>query len=257
MLTSERNGGVLTLTIDRPEVRNALSGELMSQIDDAMRAAEADAGVRVVVVTGRGSAFSAGADLTYMRKVQAAGAEGNRKDALEMGGLFHRIASFPKPVVARVNGPAIGGGVGLMAACDVVVAASSAFFAFSEVRLGLVPAVISPFCIRRLGAATARRLFLTGQRIDAAEAARLGLVDEVVAAEGLDAKVGEVVAELRKGGPCAQREAKELVDAVCELPLDRALEHTAALIARLRASEEAQEGMRAFLEKTPASWTKN
>lgn len=149
-----------------------------------------DPSVRALVVTGAGSAFSAGADLKMMRAMADADTERNRRDALEMGELFHKVASFPRPVVARVNGPAIGGGVGLMAACDIVIAADSAVFAFSEVRLGIVPAIISPFCIRRLGPCVARRLFLTGERIDAREAWRLGLVDEVVAAADLDAAIG-------------------------------------------------------------------
>jgi methylglutaconyl-CoA hydratase len=250
----EADGPVLRVTLARPEVRNALNDTVMRSIAEALDRAQSDAAIRMVVVTGEGKAFSAGADLEFMRKIALGGPEANKADAREMGGLFHRISESPKPVIARVNGPAIGGGVGLMAACDIVVASSDAFFQFSEVRLGLVPAVISPFCVRRMGAATARRLFLTGERFAAADAARYGLVDRVVGPEDLDKIVGEMCDHLRQAGPLALVEAKKLVDAVSNLPPRDVLSYTAECIARLRASDEAQEGMKAFLEKRPASW---
>lgn len=251
-VTVER--GTARIALARPEVRNALNDEVMRRIAEALDRVEADAAVRAVVFTGEGKAFSAGADLEYMRKIALGGAEANKSDAMAMGSLFHRIAEFERPVIGRVNGPAIGGGVGLVAACDIVVAADSAFFQFSEVRLGLVPAVISPFCIRRIGAAAARRLFLTGERIDAQEAAYIGLVDRVVPADRLDSAVDEVLSNVLQGGPGALAEAKKLVSAVSNLPPLDVLSYTAECIARLRAGDEAQEGMRAFLEKRPASW---
>jgi methylglutaconyl-CoA hydratase len=228
----------------------------MREIAGALDRAQGDDSVRAVVVTGQGKAFSAGADLEFMRKVALGGPEANKRDAREMGALFHRISECPKPVIARVNGPAIGGGVGLMAACDIVVASAEAFFQFSEVRLGLVPAVISPFCVRRMGAATARRLFLTGERIGAADALRYGLVDHMVDAADLDKVVEDTCAQLLAGGPLALAEAKKLIDAVSNLPPRDVLSYTAECIARLRASDEAQEGMKAFLEKRPASWSR-
>ncbi len=254
MIEISRRNGVATVTLARPEVRNALNDEVMDRIDAALVELREDEDVRVVVLTGAGKAFSAGADLNFMRKVATADRDQNERDALRMGGLFHRLAGFEKPVVARVNGPALGGGVGLVVSCDIVVAAASAFFAFSEVRLGLVPAVISPFCVRRLGPATARRLFLTGERFDAREAWRLGLVDLVVEDSELDAGVGRVTDMLRAGGPAALAEAKKLVDVVSNREPQDALAYTASCIARLRASEEAQEGMRAFLEKRKPTW---
>jgi methylglutaconyl-CoA hydratase len=246
--------GVGRITLDRPEIRNALSGALMRSVVDALGRFEGDSSVRAIVVTGRGKAFSAGADLAEMRKAAEGGQDANRRDALELGRMFHRIAAFPKPVVARVNGPAIGGGVGLMAACDVVVAARSAFFQFSEVRLGLVPAVISPFCIARLGAATARRLFLTGERFNADDALRYGLVDVVGDDAALDDAVRTVTDQLLLAGPTALAEAKALISKVVALKPAEALTETAAIIARLRASAEAHDGMTAFLSKSPPPW---
>lgn len=250
----EVKDGLGWITLDRPEVRNALSGELMESIGQAVETFEADPGVRALVIAGAGPAFCAGADLRSMRDSRDSAEDANRADAKRMGGLFHRVASCRKPVLARVHGPAIGGGVGLMAACDIVVAAEGTRFQFSEVRLGIVPAVISPFCIRRLGVTVARRLFLTGEAIDARTALAYGLVD-IVAADGeIDAAVSRVCSDLGKAGPNALIAAKALVDEVSRLGIDGALDYTADLIARLRVSDEAVEGMTAFLEKRPASW---
>jgi methylglutaconyl-CoA hydratase len=254
MLAVEVHGAVGYLTIDRPDVRNALGPEVVAALAAGLDRIESDAAVRAVVLTGAGKVFSAGADLSSMRRQGAADAEDNRRNALEMGSLFHRIYDFPKPVVARVPGPAIGGGVGLMTACDVIVAVESAFFSFSEVRLGIVPALISPFCIRRLGVAKARKLFLTGEKITAPVARELGLVDEVTAEADLDDGVNRVLDALLQGAPGALAAAKNLVNEVAHLSPTAALPFTADLLARLRASEEAREGMTAFLEKRPPSW---
>lgn len=252
----ENRNGIGWITLDRPEVRNALNAEVMEGIGDAVADFEADPSVRALVLAGQGKAFCAGADLRGMRSSRESGDEANRADARRMGGLFHRVASCAKPVIARVHGPAIGGGVGLMAACDIVIAAASTRFQFSEVRLGVVPAVISPFCIRRLGPVTATRLFLTGEPIDAAEALARGLVDVVAADADLDEAVARVCADLGKGGPTALIEAKKLVATVAAMNGDEALDYTAELIARLRVSDEAVEGMTAFLEKRPAAWSR-
>jgi len=254
MIETEVRDGLGWVTLSRPEVRNALSGELMEAIGAAIDAHSADPAVRALVITGAGSAFCAGADLRSMSTARAAGDDDNRSDAHRMGSLFHRVAGCKKPVLARVNGPAIGGGVGLMAACDIVVASEKTRFQFSEVRLGIVPAVISPFCIRRLGATVAKRLFMTGEPIDARQALAYGLVD-LVAAEGeLDAAVARVSDDLRKAGPAALVAAKELVGTVCRLGIDASLDYTAEVIARLRVSDEAAEGFSAFLEKRPPKW---
>lgn len=252
----ENREGLGWITLDRPEVRNALSGELMEAIGEAVDACEADESVRALVIAGAGPAFCAGADLRSMRSSRDSSDDANRADARRMGGLFHRVASCRKPVLARVHGPAIGGGVGLMAACDIVIAAAGTRFQFSEVRLGIVPAVISPFCIRRLGPVVARRLFLTGEAIDANTALGYGLVDIVAPDDGIDAAVAKVCSDLGKAGPKALVAAKQLVETVTQLEADAALDYTADLIARLRVSDEAAEGMTAFLEKRPAAWVK-
>ena len=254
MLDVQIRGAVGYITIDRPEVRNALGPEVVAALAAGLDRMEADAAVRAVVLTGSGKVFSAGADLSSMRKQGAAGADDNRSNALEMGRLFHRIYDFPKPVVARVPGPAIGGGVGLMTACDVIVAVETAFFSFSEVRLGIVPALISPFCIRRLGVARARRLFLTGEKILAPAARELGLVDDVTGDADLDAGVNRVLDALLQGAPGALAAAKSLVSQVAVMAPADALPFTADLLAKLRASDEAREGMTAFLEKRAPSW---
>jgi methylglutaconyl-CoA hydratase len=247
MLRLERRDGVATLTLDRPEVGNALDDAVVARLGDALAECAADSGVRVVVVTGAGRIFSAGADLRWMRRMRDAGAAENVDDARRTQRLFAAVAELPKPVVARVNGPARGGGVGLLAAADVVVAAAEAHFAFSEVRLGIVPAMIAPFVVARLGPARARRLFLTAETFTAADALAWGLVDRVAPGADLDAAVAAVVADLVKGGPGALTEVKRLIR-------DLASTDTAELIARLRAGEEGQEGMAAFLEKRPPRW---
>ncbi len=255
VVTRELDGGVLTLMLNRPEVGNALSPELVGAMEQALAEAASDPAVRVVVVTGAGKHFSAGADLNYMRSMRGAGHEANVADALRTQRLFAGLAELPKPVVARVHGASRGGGAGLVAAADVVVAANSASFSFTEVRLGIVPALISPFVIARIGAARARRLFLTAETFDATLACAFGLVDHAVPDEELDRTVATVCRELARGGPGALAETKRLVRAVVATPPAGVGALTAEWIARLRAGEEGQEGMAAFLEKRPPRWT--
>jgi len=254
MLRTERDGPVATLTLDRPEVGNAIDDTLIAQFADALAACGRDAAVRVVVVTGAGRVFSAGADLRWMRRMRDAGAAANVEDARRTQRLFAAIAELPRPVVARVNGPARGGGVGLLAAADVVVASAESHFAFTEVRVGIVPATIAPFVIARVGAARARRLFCTGETFGAADAAAWGLVDRVVPPAELDAAVAAVVADLLKGAPGALAAAKQLVRDVGSAEPRAVASLTAELIATLRAADEGQEGMAAFLEKRPPRW---
>ena len=253
-LRIEREGDVLTLVLDRPEVRNALDEELIGALTHALREDAAAEGVRVVVLRGEGKVFCAGADLAYMRRLADAAEEANLSDARRLGALFTAISSCPRPVIARVHGAAIGGGVGLVAAADLVVAAEGTKFGFTEVRLGIVPGVISPFAVRRLGPAVARRLFLTGEIFPAEEALRHGLVDEVHGADDLDGAVGAAVDRLRVGGPRAQAAVKRLVDEIAALPLEVAVEHTPEHIARQRATAEAREGFAAFFEKRRPAW---
>jgi len=254
MLGRELHGGVLRLMLNRPEVGNALSPELIGALEEVLAAAAGDAAVRVVVVTGAGKHFSAGADLNYMRSMRDADPAANVADAKRTQALFATLADLPKPVVARVQGAARGGGAGLVAAADVVVAANTASFQFTEVRLGIVPALISPFVLGRLGEARARRLFLTGERFDAEQAEAWGLVDHAVPDDQLDARVAAVCEELVAGAPGALVEVKRLVRAVAAAPRDTVGDLTAEWIARLRAGDEGQEGMAAFLEKRKARW---
>jgi methylglutaconyl-CoA hydratase len=254
MITREQEGGVLTLMLNRPEVGNALSPEIVTAMEEALAVATSDASVRVVVVTGAGKHFSAGADLNYMKSMRGAGHEANVADALRTQRLFAGLADLPKPVVARVHGAARGGGVGLVAAADVVVASNAATFAFTEVRLGIIPAMISPFVVERLGPALSRRLFLTAETFDAQQGEAWGLVDHAVPDEELDAAVARVCQDLVRGGPGALAETKKLVRALRATAPDGVAMLTADWIARLRAGEEGQEGMTAFLEKRPPRW---
>jgi methylglutaconyl-CoA hydratase len=254
MIRTARHDGVARVSLDRPDLRNAIDDRLIRALREALEALEADPAVRAVVLTGEGTAFSAGANLNWMRRMRAAGYEENLRDAEEAGALFHLVHALPKPVVARVNGPAVGGGVGLVAACDVAIASREARFSVAEVRLGIVPALIAPYVVARIGAARARTLFLTGETVGADEALRLGLVDRVAAPAALDAAVAEVTAQLLQGGAAAQAAAKELVARAAAGPTPEVRRYTAELIARIRVGPEAREGIDAFLEKRPPAW---
>jgi methylglutaconyl-CoA hydratase len=253
----DRHGDILNVFLNRPEARNALSGELLAQLTEAFREASEDPSVRAVVLGGEGKDFCAGADLTEMKALGAAGAEKNRADAERLGATYRAIHSFPRPVVGRVQGNVFGGGVGLVAACDIAIVAADARLAFSEVRLGIIPAVISPYVVRRIGAGMTRRLFLTGERFDGARAAEIGLATRAVSGAELDTAVGEVVEMILQGSPDAQRRIKLLVDTVSERELEEACALTPQFIADARASEEGQEGLRAFVEKRRPSWVPN
>jgi methylglutaconyl-CoA hydratase len=251
--------GIATLTLDRPEARNALSAALVAALADALGALSRDASVRAIVLTGAGSAFCAGADIGEMRAAGEAPVEQNEADSRRFAGMLEALERQPQPTLAVVNGAAFGGAVGLIAACDVAVAAAGARFALSEVRLGLVPAMISPYVIRAIGARQARRWFLTGEVMDAAAAERIGLVHATAADDALSAAAAGIVGALLAGGPGAQREIKELLRHATgrSEPADAAmLADTARWIARVRAGEEAREGLGAFLERRKASWNR-
>jgi len=242
------------VTLNRPEVRNAFHAELIRELTDCFRALGHDESVRAIVLAGAGKVFCAGADANWMRASVEYTPEENYRDALRMAEMLQVIDECPVPVIARVQGAALGGGVGLIAACDIVVAADDALFAFSEVRLGIVPAVISSFVLRKIGVSHARRYFLTGERFSARRAQEIGLVHEVIPPEELDAAVEQILGEILKNGPRAVREAKALIRRLPTIPPEKVREHCAETIARLRASEEGQEGLRAFLEKRPPRW---
>ncbi len=254
MLDVERRGEVAYLTLERPEVGNALNPELATRMVDALDGLARETDLRAVVITGAGTVFCAGADLNWMRRMRGASFEANLQDARQAGRLFAACFRFPRPVIARVNGPARGGGVGIVAACDFAVSAAEAHFAFSEVRLGLVPAVIAPYVVRKLGPAAACRVFLTGETFDAAEAKALGLVDRVVPRAELDEAVEQCLRVLHQCGPQALGSVKELVREVDPMDIDRLLDRTAEILARVRAGEEACEGMAAFFEKRRPRW---
>jgi methylglutaconyl-CoA hydratase len=251
----ERRGAVAWVWLNRPTLHNALNEQLVRELTRVFRALGSDAGVRVIVLSGRGKSFCAGADIEEMKRQGAAGMAENRDNARELADLFHAIASSPKPTIARVNGAAIGGGLGLVSACDIAIAASDAKFAASEVRLGLIPATIGPYVVRAVGARWARRLFQTGERITAAQAEKIGLVHEVVEPDGLDARVDAIANDLMAGAPLAQAAAKDLIDSVAARPITAELiEYTAERIAVIRARDEAKEGLGAFIEKRKPGW---
>jgi len=257
LLTTIDQRGVARLTMNRPKLRNAFNGELVGEICDAMGRLNGNGDVRVVVLTGAGTAFSAGADLNMMKQAADFSAAENKDDARRLAHMLTSIYECAKPTIALVNGPALGGGVGLVAACDIAIAAESAFFALSEVRLGLIPAVISPFVIRAIGPRQARRYFVSGERMDGETARRLGLVHMAAMQEQLEATLDGVIDDLLAGGPDAQREAKALIRSVSFSPINDALmEETAGWIARTRASKEGKEGISAFLEKRKPNWVK-
>lgn len=252
-----REGSVARLTLDRAGVHNAFDDALIAELTAALREVDADASVRAVVLTGAGSTFSAGADLNWMRGMAAASEAQNREDSLGLATLMRTLNFLGKPTIARVNGSAYGGGVGLVSCCDIAIGVEGAKFSLSEVKLGLVPAVISPYVIAAIGARQARRLFITAEVIDATEAARIGLLHECVANGELDEAVERALHWLGKGGPIAQREAKQLALSMSGATEEEALRldaGNAALIARLRVSAEGQAGLSAFLDKRPPAW---
>jgi methylglutaconyl-CoA hydratase len=247
--------GIARLTLDRADKHNAFDDVVIRELTAELARLESDPGTRLVILTGAGPSFSAGADLGWMRRMAGYGERENRADALGLAALMQALDGLGKPTIARINGPAYGGGVGLIACCDIAIAASDARFAFTEVRLGLAPAVISPYVIAAIGARQARRLFATGETFDAARAQAIGLVHAVVDPAVLDTAVDAVAAELLQGGPSAQREIKQLVAMVARGDAGADLHaRTAELIARLRASPEGQEGLSAFLDKRAPGW---
>lgn len=247
--------GVARLTLARPERRNAFDDALIAELTDALEDLAGDRGVRAVVLAAEGTSFSAGADLDWMRRVAGYGEAENLDDARRLAALMQTLNGLGKPTLALVQGPAIGGGVGLVACCDIAIAAHEAFFALSEVRLGLVPAVIAPHLAAAIGERALRRYALTGERFSAEEAMRLGLVHQVVPAKKLEDCGRTVLEALATGGPAAQSACKDLIFAVARRPIDSELmDDTARRIARIRVSDEGQEGIAAFLEKRAPRW---
>lgn len=247
-------GKIATVTIRRPEVHNAFNEQLVRDLLAVFSDIRTDEHLHGVILTGEGRSFSAGADLNLMKAAATFTEEDNVQDALRLADLLRAINTFPCPIIARVNGTAMGGGVGLVAVCDIAIAAESARFAFSEVKLGIAPAVISPFVVRKIGETNARVLFVTGERFSATRALAIGLVHAVVSLEGLDESVEKAVNELLSSAPQAIRVCKTLAMNVGQMSDKDAREYTAATIARLRVGEEGQEGLSAFLEGRQPAW---
>jgi methylglutaconyl-CoA hydratase len=245
---------IATVTLRRAEVHNAFNAQLLEDLKAAFTDLGTDGRLHAVVLTGDGPSFSAGADINVMKEAVTFTQEQNLDDALRLADLFDTINTFPCPVVARVNGTAMGGGVGLIAVCDIVIAAESARFAFSEVKLGIAPAVISPYVVRKIGETNARVLFVTGERFSANRAKEIGLIHSVVPLEALDDAVGKALQELLSSAPQAIRACKALALNVGHMDHDTARQYTAKTIAALRVSEEGQEGLRSFLEKRKPAW---
>ncbi|HET7557317.1 MAG TPA: enoyl-CoA hydratase-related protein [Rhodanobacteraceae bacterium] len=252
-----RRGALAEITLNRPQVHNAFDDALVANLQAALDEVAGEHSVRFVVLTGAGRSFSAGADLNWMRGMAQASETENRADSWKLATLMRTLNFLSKPTIARVNGAAYGGGVGLVACCDVAIGVQGAKFSLSEVKLGLVPAVISPYVIAAIGARHARRLFVSGEVFEAEHAAKIGLLHEAVAPEELDAAIDRVVHFLSKGGPLAQREAKHLALRASGMTPEGAAamdERNAELIARLRVSEEGQHGLSAFLDKRAPRW---
>jgi methylglutaconyl-CoA hydratase len=254
MVTVARDGGVARVTLNRPEKRNAFDPEMIAAVRATFDGFAHDVALRVVVVAGAGPVFCGGADINYMQASLAWTPEQNQDDSLRLAGMMHAVNACPVPVIARVHGVALGGGAGAIAACDRVVAADDTKFGFTEVKLGIVPAVISPFVIAKIGETHARALFTTGERFDAARALHIGLVHDVVPSANLDAAIQAIVAEVLSAGPSATRLAKEIALNVGRLAPADVGAWTARRLASQRTSEEGQEGLRAFLEKRDPSW---
>jgi methylglutaconyl-CoA hydratase len=248
--------GIARVTLDRPAVHNAFDDALIAELTAAFRSLDGDDRVRVIVLAGTGKSFSAGGDLNWMKRMAGYGMAENLRDAEGLGALMSSLDRLAKPTVGLVQGAAYGGGVGLVACCDIAIAASSAKFCLSEVKLGLIPAVISPYVVRAMGARAARRYFLTAEVFDAETARRLGLVHEVAPADGLEAAAAPIVDALLAAGPHAQAAAKARIARVAGAPIDDALvADTARRIAEIRATDEGREGVGAFLEKRKPRWT--
>jgi len=246
---------VAVVTLNRPEVRNAFNETLIRELTEALRALASDETVRAVVLLGAGESFCAGADLNWMRKMAAFSPAQNLADAKALTMMLATLNDMPQPTIARVHGSAFGGGVGIVACCDIAIGAHDVTFALSEAKLGLIPAAISPYVIEAIGARAARRYFLTAERFTAAEAFRLGLLHDLAVPAELDAKVNELLGFLVTAGPRAQAEAKRLIRAVAHRPISgEVVIDTARRIARVRATPEAREGVAAFLAKRRAAW---
>lgn len=251
----EMRDSIALLVMSRPEVHNAFNAALIRDMTDALIELDRDDSVRAVVLMAAGTSFCAGADLNWMRETATYTQARNIADARALARLLSTLDGLSKPTIARVHGPAYGGGVGLVACCDIAIATQDALFAFSEAKLGIIPATISPYVVEAIGARHARRYFVTGERFTAAEAYRIGLVHDLAVPDELDARIDEILGALLRAGPLAQTACKALIRAVSHRPIDEGvIDDTAKIIAKVRATPEAKAGIAAFLSKRPAPW---
>ncbi|MEO6913640.1 MAG: enoyl-CoA hydratase-related protein, partial [Candidatus Baltobacteraceae bacterium] len=247
-------GTVACLTLSRPDVRNAFNAEVIAELRSAFDRLSEDPGVRAIVLAGAGKVFCGGADIAWMRGSLDLSRAENVADAQRMSEMFRAIDRCSKPVIAQIHGAALGGGAGLAAVCDIAIASDETLFGFTETKLGIIPAVISPFVLAKIGTSNARALFLTGERFDAARALRIGLIHEVVPLTQLESAVMRVTNELLSAGPQAIAAAKRLIVSVAQSSYEQSKSLTAGAIAAQRTTPEGQEGLRAFLERRKASW---
>ena len=247
--------GIATITFNRASVHNAIDEAVIAEFKAGLKQVAADSNVRVVVIAGNGESFCAGADLNWMKRTAGYSEEQNYREAAEFAELLRLLSEMPKATIARVHGPAYGGGVGIVAACDIAIGTNEALFSFTEVRLGLIPAMISPYAVVAIGERRARRYMLSAERISAAEALRIGLLHEVCDQAQLDQRIDRIVANVVRGGPAATAACKALIARVTQRPIDAEMrDYTARAIAELRASAEGREGIGAFLEKRAPAW---
>jgi methylglutaconyl-CoA hydratase len=253
-LVLTKKDDVATVALNRPDVHNAMNETLMNELTQCFHQLSTDDSVRVIILTGNGKSFCAGADLTWMKKMVNYSQEENKKDSRLLLDMYESIHSCPKPVLGRINGAAFGGGIGLLAVCDITITIPEVTFAFSEVKLGIIPAVISTFVGPRMTPATMRRLFITGERFDSATAQKIGLIDIIVTPDKLDEAINSSVEQVRSSGPHAIQEVKHLMDNRVKMDVNDYKEFTVEKISELRVSQEGQEGIKGFLEKRKPSW---
>jgi methylglutaconyl-CoA hydratase len=253
-LVLTKKDDVTTVTLNRPDVHNAMNETLMNELTRCFHQLSTDDSIRVIILTGNGKSFCAGADLTWMKKMVNYSQEENKKDSRLLLDMYESIHSCPKPVLGRINGAAFGGGIGLLAVCDITITIPEVTFAFSEVKLGIIPAVISTFVGPRMTPATMRRLFITGERFDSATAQKIGLIDIIVTPDKLDETINSSIEQVRSSGPHAIQEVKHLMDNLVKMDVKDYKEFTVEKISELRVSQEGQEGIKGFLEKRKPSW---
>lgn len=252
----QNENDIVTIALNRPDVHNAMNEALMKELTDCFTTYSKDESIRIILLTGNGKSFCAGADLNWMKSMASYSKEENIRDSRLLLDLYESIYQCPKPVIAKINGHAFGGGLGLFAVCDITFAIPGCKFAFSETKLGIIPSVISTYVLRRiLSPAHVRRLFITGERFSSEYAEKIGLIDYVITEEEIDEKIKKYVSILKSSGPTSIIEIKKLIDSYEQLPLTEYQTHTVEKIAELRVSEEGQEGINAFLEKRKSKWS--